>query len=45
MLLKGSQMLRFYENHVRVVPHETAEGEDVGKMEDAVRDTESKNEA
>lgn len=38
-------MLRFYENHVRVVKHETAEGQDVGAMEDAVRDTETKNEA
>lgn len=38
-------MLRFYENHVKVVPHETAQGEDVGKMEDAVRDTGRKNEA
>lgn len=38
-------MLRFYENHVRIVKHETAEGQDVGEMESAVRDTEAKNEA
>ena len=44
-MLTAGQMLRFYENHVRVVPHETAQGQDVGEMEDAVRDTEVKNEA
>ncbi|SPO04946.1 related to chromatin-associated swi6 protein [Cephalotrichum gorgonifer] len=36
------KMLRFYENHVRIVKNETAEGLDIEDMEDAVRDTEAK---
>lgn len=38
-------MLQFYENHIRIVGNETAQGQDVEEMEDAVRDTEIKNEA
>ena len=45
ILLTDRQMLRFYENHVRVVPLETAQGQDVEDMENAVRDNEVKNEA
>lgn len=33
------KMLRFYENHVRIVKHETAEGADVGSMDAAVKQT------
>ncbi|PKS11481.1 hypothetical protein jhhlp_003245 [Lomentospora prolificans] len=32
------KMLRFYENHVRIVKHETAEGVDVADMDAAVKD-------
>ena len=39
-------MLRFYENHIRFHSNnETAEGQNVLKMEDAVRDAEAQNEA
>ncbi|KEZ40329.1 hypothetical protein SAPIO_CDS8171 [Scedosporium apiospermum] len=34
------KMLRFYENHVRIVKHETAEGVDVAAMDAAVKEAE-----